>query len=221
MTPPRALWVPFELGRPFGSPGDIEFQQRVLVSALRLLERPSGPILEDYPEDAQPATAEAASWVCPINFNQSAAELTGSAAISEELKAEIARFCPWYDRAVDKLGRTSVGVSRLSMEDNANAIASMFNDDLPLCPIEDMSLSKALKLITEDLKAYYLEAMQAQPGGQPGPQLENWFWDETAAGRILLALKERCLSTSDPELQFFGELLLVPARQVERRPVAN
>ena len=36
--PPRALWVPFELGRPFGPPSDPAFQKRVVVSALRLLE---------------------------------------------------------------------------------------------------------------------------------------------------------------------------------------
>ena len=35
--PPRALWVPFELGRPFGPPDDAAFQKRVLLAALRLL----------------------------------------------------------------------------------------------------------------------------------------------------------------------------------------
>ena len=34
IKPPRALWVPFELGRPLGVPGDPGFQARVLVSAL-------------------------------------------------------------------------------------------------------------------------------------------------------------------------------------------
>jgi len=35
--PPRALWVPFELGRPFGPPNDPPFQRRVILAALRLL----------------------------------------------------------------------------------------------------------------------------------------------------------------------------------------
>jgi len=30
--PPRALWVPFELGRPFGPPSDAAFQKRVLLA---------------------------------------------------------------------------------------------------------------------------------------------------------------------------------------------
>jgi len=36
--PPRALWVPFELGRPLGPPSDPAFQKRVILAALRLLE---------------------------------------------------------------------------------------------------------------------------------------------------------------------------------------
>ena len=35
MKPPRALWVPFVLGRPFGVPNDAAFQRRVVLAALR------------------------------------------------------------------------------------------------------------------------------------------------------------------------------------------
>jgi hypothetical protein len=35
--PPRALWVPFELGRPIGPPGDAAFQKRVILAALGML----------------------------------------------------------------------------------------------------------------------------------------------------------------------------------------
>ena len=56
--PPRALWVPFELGRPFGPPSDPRFQKRAILDALRMLERETGPvIIEDFPDDdprAQP-----------------------------------------------------------------------------------------------------------------------------------------------------------------------
>ncbi len=37
INPPRALWVPFELGRPLGIPDDPTFQKRVLLAALKLL----------------------------------------------------------------------------------------------------------------------------------------------------------------------------------------
>ena len=34
IKPPRALWVPFMLGRPFGAPNDPDFQRRVLRHLL-------------------------------------------------------------------------------------------------------------------------------------------------------------------------------------------
>ena len=52
MKPPRALWVPFELGRPLGVPNAPDFQQRVLLAALELIEADEGPILKDYTEEA-------------------------------------------------------------------------------------------------------------------------------------------------------------------------
>jgi len=51
--PPRALWVPFELGRPLGPPNDAAFQRRVLLATLALLARRGGPVvLEDFPDQA-------------------------------------------------------------------------------------------------------------------------------------------------------------------------
>ena len=59
--PPRALWVPFELGRPFGPPSDAAFQKRVLLTALGMLVEGGGPVrIIDFPEDdprAQPDPA--------------------------------------------------------------------------------------------------------------------------------------------------------------------
>ena len=59
--PPRALWVPFELGRPFGPPGDPAFQKRVIRAALRMLVEDGEPVrIIDFPDDdprAQPDPA--------------------------------------------------------------------------------------------------------------------------------------------------------------------
>ena len=53
MQLPRFLWVPFELGRPFGAPHEPESQRRVLRDALALVERTDGPVvLADFPDDA-------------------------------------------------------------------------------------------------------------------------------------------------------------------------
>ena len=50
VVPPRCLHLNFPLGRPFGKPSDPEFQLRVLRAAFALLDRPSGPVLEDFPD---------------------------------------------------------------------------------------------------------------------------------------------------------------------------
>ena len=64
--PPRALWVPFELGRPFGPPSDAAFQKRVILTALRLLERERGPVVIEDPGRRSAGTARSAlaSAIC-------------------------------------------------------------------------------------------------------------------------------------------------------------
>src|SRR5580692_2095127 len=63
--PPRALWTTSQLGRPFGEPGDVSFQRRVLLAALSLLERTDGPvILEDFNEDP-PGWQDTPGWQAP------------------------------------------------------------------------------------------------------------------------------------------------------------
>ncbi|MBX7201296.1 MAG: hypothetical protein K1X51_18160, partial [Rhodospirillaceae bacterium] len=76
LQPPRALWVPFMLGRPLGVPNDPVFQQRVLRAALGLLEREQGPVLEDFPEDApfEDLGDEPEGLNCPVSFPRKRAE---------------------------------------------------------------------------------------------------------------------------------------------------
>ena len=58
IMPPRALWVPFMLGRPFGAPNAPDFQRKVLRALLSLFERPAGPVIEDFPEEAPESGAQ-------------------------------------------------------------------------------------------------------------------------------------------------------------------
>ena len=67
IRPPRALWVTFELGRPFGIPDDAAFQRRVMQGALGLIERTDGPLIADYPEHVA-EEADFTGWACPINL---------------------------------------------------------------------------------------------------------------------------------------------------------
>ena len=57
IRPPRALRVPFELGRPFGAPGDAAFLRRVINKALGLMDGKDDPVLEGFLEGV-PASAD-------------------------------------------------------------------------------------------------------------------------------------------------------------------
>ena len=69
MKPPRALHVPFELGRPLGAPDVPAFQTEVLAAVFSLFERTGGgPILEDFPSKPPGPPPELEGWTCPVNL---------------------------------------------------------------------------------------------------------------------------------------------------------
>ncbi|MEX1300510.1 MAG: hypothetical protein AB1Z81_16035 [Desulfotignum sp.] len=116
--PPRALWVPFVLGRPLGRPGDPAFQMRVTLAALALLESETGPVLIDFPDNA-PDVSEPA--------------------------------------------RNEEGRPDVTLPDD-----TAFN---------------------------------------------RWFWQKTAAGEALRAVRDNCRAADDAALKLNGDLLLVPMDQ--------
>jgi len=207
IKPPRALWVPFMLGRPFGAPNAPDFQRKVLRALLALFTQPSGPVLEDFPEDA-PADADGeTTFACPVSFAQPD---TGSDDPAAAMRREITQLAPWYELARKRRGRTTVGVSGLTMQQAADYAAS-YAGDSP-APVYDAGFSAgiALKRACDDLKAYYYEAVAAQPGNLSPRAIERWFWFETATGRMFLAIQQACLRSEDKSLQPLAKLSLVP-----------
>jgi hypothetical protein len=212
--PPRALWVPFELGRPLGAPNDAAFQKRVLLAALRLLEAPAGPVIEDFPEDA-PASPEAiTALACPVNFAQERADLSETGQLCAAFKSEMASLRPWYDLAVENHGRTTAGTSGLAVDALADYVCSFLGDTPPENPLPDMHPGFALKLAAEDLKAYYFEGITAQPSQSAASSevLSDWFWGETVAGKALLAVKGACGNSEDGLMKVVGRGLIVPSK---------
>lgn len=218
IKPPRALWVPFDLGRPLGVPNDPDFQKRVLMSSLKLLEATEGPILEDFTEDTPDSEAAETVWACPVNFIQKADGPTDQEALRAAFKQEVVDLRPWYDEALKQRGRTTFGVSGLDLETIVDFIAA-FLDGPPKNPSKTLSLPMALNFAVDDLKAYYYEAVSAQPGkGLPDASvLENWFWQQTAVSRILFQINELCLESNDKMMQLVGKILLIPSSQAHRK----
>ncbi len=190
-----------------------------MLAALRLFEAESGPVLEDYPEDAPPAEGEISTLSCPVDFGQPDVELTETEKLCSAFKKEMTSLRPWYDLAVKKRGRTTVGVSKVDLDGLGDFICSFFGDEIPDNPRDDISLHFTLNLATDDLKAYYFEAITAQPGQEsPSSQvLSDWFYDETMAGKVLFALRDRANEGDDGMMKMLGNVLIIPAAQVEKR----
>ena len=193
-------------------PGDAVWQTRVLRAALELLEAPSGPVLADFPDDAPVASDEPVILACPINFPPPVTDPNDMEQLCETLQHEVRELRSWYDLAVKKSGRTTVGASGLSPEAIGTFVGAFLGGDIPPSPRHDMPALVLFKLALEDLKAYYFEAMAAQPGQitATGRTLANWFWRETAAGKVLFALQKLRKDGDDRSMQLFSRSLLVP-----------
>jgi hypothetical protein len=217
--PPRALWVPFELGRPLGVPNDAEFQKRVLRAAFALLEAPTGPVLVDYPEDVPDSGLELDAdamigMVCPIDWPVLPDATAPASEMGRALLREMQSLAPWYDLAVRTRGRTTVGPSGLSIEDAAKFVAAFLQDPNVLAPRDDMPKSRVLKLAYEDIKAYYGEAITAQPGNHTSKRVENWLFNETVFGKVLWHLRDLCRASDEEDYQNLGRNSIVPDRQI-------
>ncbi|MCJ7686563.1 MAG: selenoprotein B, partial [Desulfobacteraceae bacterium] len=185
IKPPRALWVSFDMGRPFGEANDAEFQTRVLTAAFKLLDEKEVPVLEDFPEDASYMT-EDGPWACPVNLEPLDEDLSEEEKLISAFKSEMNQMRNWYDLALEKRGRTTVGVSGVDLEDLADFISAFLSGPFPENPNPDFRLPHTLNLATDDLKAFYMEAITAQPGPTGTPdQLADWFYGQTAAGKLL------------------------------------
>lgn len=217
IRPPRALWVPFELGRPLGVPGDAAFQTRVLRALLALLEAPAGPVLRDYPEDTPTGEVaaeqeEGGGWACPVSFDRPPAEKTMDAAVRREIR----QLQPWHDLARERRGRSTFGEAGLTIEQISDFLLAWAGEKRPESLRDDLSSPQLLKLAAEELKAFYLEAAAAQPGAMTGRQAADWFWGETEAARLLVALRGVCLTAPEPDVQWMGHNLMVPREQWSR-----
>ena len=212
LAPPRALWVPFMLGRPFGVPHLAVFQRDVLLTALRLLERADGPVIEDYPHDApfDDLGAEPEGLACPVSFPGRPSQGT----LAEQLADEVAQLAAWHDLALRHRGRTTLGVTGLGPDALAAYIASWLADTPPASFRAGLTDGAALKLACDELKAYYYEAKSVQPGRHGSAAIQRWFWHDTAAGQAFVALREKAAQSADPSMRPLAVQSLVP-RAVE------
>lgn len=211
--------MPFELGRPLGVPNDAAFQKRVLMAAFDLLEAAAGPVLVDYPEDVPETEFELdedamMGMVCPIDLPRLPDSTAPDSETGQALMQEIHALAPWYDLAVCTRGRTTVGASGLSIEAAARFLIAFLQDQTVSAPRDDLPRGRVLKLAYEDLKAYYGEAITAQPGYGSSLRVEHWLFNETVLGKALWTLRDICRASDDESFQYLGRNSIVPDRQI-------
>lgn len=196
VKPPRALFVPFPFGFALGKPNDVQLQHRVIAAALDLLQRESGPVLVDFPEDET-----------PLPLPQASAVERAKTQADRDAADEVTALRAFYERWVeDQGGRTAVGLSGIPQRRFRGVIR--FLDAYARGDAADMQerptevvLEQFMRYCVDDLKAFYYEARMAQRPNATEPELHRWFWGETAAGQLIRAVAARMGATDDPGLK--------------------
>ena len=183
-----------------------------MLAALRMLEREDGPvIIQNFPDDDPRAQPDPA-WrppLAPALFRD-----RSNGALAAQLEAEITRVRGSYDRRLAQRGRTTVGLSAQPIVDIGRYIGDWLRGLAPPSPRNDFSAPLMLRFAVDDVKAFYLEAATDGASHPSSGQLGDWFWNETAAGAAILALREACLMKEDERLKLIGGNFIVPAARV-------
>ena len=90
-------------------------------------------------------------------------------------------------------------------------IAGWLRGEVPASPREGYSAPLLLRFAIDDLKAYYLEAASGTGGKPSSRQLGDWFWNGTAAGAGLYALRAMYQGSDDDRLKLIAGNFMVPA----------
>ena len=196
IKPPRALFVPFPFGHALGRPNDPALQHRVLGAALDLLSAPAGPVLVDFPEDAEPGDETPG----PVQASavQAAAAAAGDAVA--ETKDVLRAHARWL--AVHG-GRTTFGLSGIAAERFPDVVgflqrfAETGEGDVA-GRAADVSLPAFVRWAADDLKSLYYESRVLSQPAATGAEIARWFWGETAMGQLLRRVRERLDASDDP-----------------------
>jgi hypothetical protein len=206
--PPRALWTTSQLGRPLAEPENASFQQRVLLAALSLLERTDGPvILEGFTEDP-PGWRDTPEWRAPLLAGPAAAPETPD-AWAAAFDTELSALMPLWRTAQTRFGRTTVGLSFQAPAAWPGFATRFLAGELPVVPELDTP-ALALRMLCDDIKAFYGEAAQAVGAAASARQIDEWFWRHTVAGKLLIALREVALASENNALKTVGGRFFVP-----------
>ena len=214
MKPPRALHVPFELGRPFGDANKPNFQRKVLLTALKLLERNDGPVLETFNENVPVSSDEINAqegWSCPVNLPNPEINADNTDKYTLAIMNEISLLQPWYDHSLKEMdGRKLDGLTSLSKDEIIKFLVDWINDQDIKSRIEGESIIRALKLAADDLRHFYYQAAMAKPGIKSDLEMGDWFYGQTTAGLLFIEIRKIMMGSDDEITRMAGRTNYVP-----------
>jgi hypothetical protein len=93
-------------------------------------------------------------------------------------------------------------------------VADWLRGNAPPSPREGFSAPLTVRFAVDDVKAYCLEAAAAGAAKPSSRQLGDWFWNETAAGAAIYALRAALQESEDERLRLIVSNFMVPAARV-------
>ncbi|MFL2529118.1 MAG: hypothetical protein ACJ0Q6_05455 [Candidatus Azotimanducaceae bacterium] len=198
MKTPRTLHTIFPLGLSLGKPRDKDFQSEVLRAAFDLLDESVGPVVKEFPVSISPTDHEPMVCALPPRMNT---DLHPAVDEAKALKSA-------YDRAHQKNNRTSVG-----MIISAEEIPAVLERFVRIVEGEDWDKvgfpEKSMYPSVHDIRSYYEELACELAEGPIEPwATEEWFYDQTEAGKLILNARRMMRDKKAEQSIWFG---LAPA----------
>jgi hypothetical protein len=197
VKPPRALFVPFPFGHALGRANAPDLQHRVLRAALDLLAAPAGPVLADFPDDAEPGDQPPAP--------RQASAITPATSVPDDPVAEVRELRGRYEQWRTKNGgRTAFGLSGVAVERFEDAVRFLqrfaAGEDADM-PDRHAAVARPgfIRWCADDLKAIAFEGYLALTPEAGGDEIARWFWSATAAGQLLRRVRDRLDASDDPQ----------------------
>jgi len=211
IKPPRALWLDFPMGRPLGKPNDIEFQKKIIRTAFKMFNEKSGPVLREFP-DVIPVKNGRMGYALPVELVIDKNNIGNIDLLVQEVKTEIESLNKDYTRAVTFRKRTTLGASEMKISDYVNYISLFIKGDIPNSPRKGIGPVPLLKLVVEDLQAYYTETITFRDKIDDFEKIGTWFWEKTKAGKLILCLEAVSLKSENRVLKQIVDMSLITPR---------
>ena len=134
-------------------------------------------------------------------------------ALLAQAQVEVAALRLDYEAAKAERGRTTVGASELGIEELAPFIAQFARGEkVKQSPRKGVPPLALLKLVVEDLWAYFAESISHQRDSTEFEELGAAFWENTKAAQLVLAVEAAAYATDDKVLRQLVDMLLITPR---------